>query len=261
MSIDGGAPQAAPFSQVVKPGKHRVRVEAAGFFPEEQEVVAVEGSLVPVTVDLRERPARVTFAGGDGGDVYIDGRFVGTTPLPHPLELSSGEHLVAVAKTGTKGVAFPITLERAKDRVVPVRLEQTSQRLAAYVVLGTSAAALVTGAVFTGLALGAEGEASGLRDKARRENLTPDELARANDALEGRDGYRSAAGASFAVAAGLAAVGAVLYFFDRPNLAAPALDRGGTPAPPPKGDTPMMEVSVLPAVGPTGAGAAVLGRF
>jgi tetratricopeptide (TPR) repeat protein len=258
VAIDDGPPRPAPFSEVVKAGKHRVRVTAPGFNGEEQDVVAVEGTLVPVTVDLKEKPARVTFDAGDGADLYVDGRLVGSTPLPHPLELASGDHLVAVAKTGAKGVVFPITLERDKDRRVPVKLEKTPQRVASLVVLGTGAAGVLAGAVFTGIAISQESTASSLEDKGKTQNLTPEELEKHNDALASRDQWRTAATVTFGVSAGLLAVGTALYFLDRPSIAAPTPERAPTK---PTGPSTTMEIGWAPVVSPSFLGAGAVGRF
>ena len=64
-----------------------VRVDAAGFFAVERPVVAVAGELVPLEVELRERPAVVLLEPSSEADVYVDGSYLGKFGKGSKVEL------------------------------------------------------------------------------------------------------------------------------------------------------------------------------
>ena len=130
LSLDGGAHGTSPLIREVEPGRHRVDVEAPGFFPESQELVAVAGELIPVTVPLRERPSMLTVWASSDAEIYVDGAFAGRGARV-TLSLPSGVHRLAVAKRGYQVASQVVALERGKARSVRVVLERTGARTAA----------------------------------------------------------------------------------------------------------------------------------
>ena len=264
VTLDGAAPSDAPLIGDVKPGKHTVRIEATGFFSEEREVLAADGSLVAVDIPLRERPARVSVNAASGAQVSVDGRPAGSAPLSAPIELPSGRHLVTVVRNGSRAYSVEVDLARGEERRLDVRLETTGQRYASYALMSIGAGGLVVGGVLTGLALGAQRSAREIDDARASGNITGQQLDDYNRSLDQRETWRRAAGIAFGAGAVVAATGLVLFAFDQPKLA-PALARDDKPARPAPAEAPAappaLEMSAVPLISPGFVGGALTARF
>jgi hypothetical protein len=216
ISIDGGPPTPSPLIREVPPGKHHVAVTAEGFYPEERDVTAMAGDLIPEVVALRERPASLTIAAPGGAEIYIDGAFASHGGQQIVLELPSGKHRVAIAESGYKVVSRALELERGKAQTVRVNLEPTRQRKAAYALLTTGAGVLAAGAVFGALAVHAEDRAQDFLARKEQGNVSASALDDYGDDLAARERFRIATAVSLASSAGLFITGFFLYQFDRP---------------------------------------------
>lgn len=230
-AVDDDPLSEAPVVREVTPGKHRVRVEAPGFFGQQVEGVAVEGRLIVVEVELQEKPALVTVRAPAGASVSVDGRPAGSAPLARPLEVPAGRHFLAVTRRGHKPFTRELTLDRGQELDLSARLPRTRQRVASYWVFGGAGVVLLAGGVTTGLALAAQGDAEDIADRAARENIPLEELDAYNDALDRRDGLRTASVVLYGGALGLCATAALLYFVDHPDVEAPEGVTGGRLAP------------------------------
>ena len=135
VSLDSDPPVAAPLFHDVSPGKHRVRVTAEGHFPEEKDVVAVEGTIVPSEITLRERPALVFIEVEPDTDIAVDGRRLGISPLSGPLTLAAGTHFLALIKNGRRAASRTLTLSRGQELRLVETLQRTPQR---YISVGAS---------------------------------------------------------------------------------------------------------------------------
>jgi hypothetical protein len=257
-ALDGGAPEDVPLIEEVTPGKHHVRVWADGYFDEERDALAAQGSLAAIDVPLREKPALLSVALDTKASIAVDGRLVATTPLAQPLELPSGTHVVAITKNGYKAFSREVTLAHGGSTRIDAKLEQSGQRTATWIVLGTAGAAAIAGGVFTGLAFVEQSNAQSVVDAKNRGPIMASDLASYNSDVSARDRWRTVAIASFGGAAGLLLVGGVLYFFDQPHVEA-GPPPSESPRPAPKKEP--TEIGVLPWIAPTGAGAALGGRF
>lgn len=257
-ALDGGSPEDVPLIADVSPGKHHVRVWADGYFDEERDALAAQGSLAALDVPLREKPALLSVALTATASIAVDGRPVATTPLQQPLEVPSGTHIVTITKNGYKAFSREVTLAHGGSATIDAKLEQSGQRTAAWIVLGAAGAAAIAGGVFTGLAFAEQSDAQSVLDAKNRGPIMGSDLASYNSDVSTRDQWRTVAIASFGGAAGLLLVGGVLYFFDQPHVEAGPLP-SEAPRPAPKKEP--MEMGVLPWVGPNGAGAALGGRF
>jgi hypothetical protein len=260
--LDGKEAGELPLIQEVPAGKHTVRLEGAGYFGEEREVLAVEGGLVAIDVALRERPARVAIAAPDGAAVTIDGRPMGTVPLASPLELPSGSHLVTITLNGHRPLAAEVDLARGASTTVDAPLETTGQRKVSYVLLGAGAAGAIAGGVLTALALGAEGDAEAVLDVRASRNITDADRDEYDAARARRDDLRRGAGVALGAALALSATGALLHAFDRPSIEAPTQRRDVPARTPsrPAGDEPL-ELGAAPVITGDAIGALVSGRF
>jgi hypothetical protein len=215
LSLDGGPVTISPLIREVEPGKHRVAIDAEGFFPAEREVVAVAGELIPMAVPLRERPSTVVLATPADAEIYVDGTFASRGGAV-TLSLPSGPHRLVVARTGYRVAARSLSLAPGQSEQVPLVLRPTGQRRAARLLFMASGAALATSLVFGALAVSAEDRAKEVLTRRQDASITPADLARYSDALEHRGRYRAASGGMLGVAAAGFAVALFLYQFDQP---------------------------------------------
>lgn len=257
-ALDGGAPEDVPLIDEVSPGKHHVRVWADGYFDEERDALAAQGSLAAIDVPLREKPALLSVVLDTRASIAVDGRPMASTPLAQPLELPSGTHVVTITKNGYKAFSREVTLAHGGSARIDAKLEQSGQRTATWIVLGTAGAAAIAGGVFTGLAFAEQSNAQGVLDAKNQGPIMASDLASYDSDVSARDRWRTVAIACFGGAAGLLLVGGVLYFFDQPHVEA-GPPPSESPRPAPKKEP--TEIGVLPWIAPGGAGAALGGRF
>jgi hypothetical protein len=209
-------------------------------------------------VPLREKPALLSVALDAKASIAVDGRPVAMTPLAQPIEVPSGTHVVTITKNGYKAFSREVTLAHGGSTKLDAKLEQSGQRTAAWIVLGAAGGAAIAGGVFTGLALVEQSNAQSILDAKGRGNIAASEPGTYTSDVSARDRWRTVAIASFGSAAGLLLVGGVLYFFDQPHVEA-GPPPSESPRPAPKKEP--TEIGVLPWIAPTGAGAALGGRF
>jgi len=246
ISLDGGKPVRSPLIAEVTPGKHALTVSAPGFFTETRSASAVAGSLVPVEVRLRERPAMVLVRGQADADLYVDGAFAGRIGAGRHVELVSGPHLLSVAQNGRQVVRVETKLGPGERRAIDAKLEWTGERRAAMALFVTSAAALGGGMFLTALAIREENQAEGILGRKASSNISPADLSDYDDAIRARDQFRTAAVASFAASAGALVTGAVLFAFDKPDLKDVLPRRSKEPA------QPALDVGVISSHGSLG---------
>lgn len=255
-ALDGGAAEDVPLIEEVTPGKHHVRVWAEGYFDEERDALAAQGSLAAIDVPLREKPALLSVRIDTKASIVVDGRPMATTPLAQPLELPSGTHVVTLTKNGYAAFSREVTLAHGGSTTIDAKLEQSGQRTAAWIVLGAAGAAAIAGGVFTALAFVEQSNAQSILDAKGRGPIQGSDLTAYDSDVSTRDQWRTGAIASFGGAAGLLLLGGALYFFDQPHVeAGPPPSEGPRPAP----KKEPTEMGVLPWIGPNGAGVA-LGR-
>ncbi|MFO0667024.1 MAG: hypothetical protein U0174_23940 [Polyangiaceae bacterium] len=257
--VDGGPPTEPPFIGDIPAGKHHVVVSADGYVTAERDVSGDQPIDIPLDVPLAEKPALVVIE-GSSGDLYIDGRLVGTLPRPEPVLVQPGRHWIGVTSLGKRAYGKEVTVERDKNYRFAMAPETTAQRYVAWGFLGAGAAGVVLSAISTGIAVSAEGSVRTIEDRAAKGNIQQSDLEDHNAAIERRDRFRNVALVSGGAGLGLALVGLGLFVFDHP--AAPAVwDRPSTdPLQPRKGE-PQFELGFVPAISPTTAGGAFVGRF
>lgn len=217
ISLDDAAPRPSPLIREVEPGKHRLRVEAAGFFPAERNVVAVAEQAIPETVQLRERPTTLGISTDPGAELYLDGTYVSEGGSGVVLQVPSGEHHLAVARKGHRVAVQTLRLERGKTQSLKIELEPTKQRVASEVLFITGGAAVGAGVLLGALAVRAESRAEDYLSERKDHNISGDDLASYNSAVTNRDRYRLAATISMASALGLLVTGLFLHQLDDPR--------------------------------------------
>lgn len=261
-SLDEGPLTEVPLIDDVKPGKHHVRVEAEGYFDESREALAATGSLSAVDVPLRDRPALLSVGIDASASLSVDGRPTASTPLPRPLELPAGTHVITITRNGSRAFTREITLERGKPASLDVKLQTSGQRTVAWVFFGVAGAAVLAGGAFTGGAFVEQSNAQKILNAQATGNIPPGDVGAYQSDVTSRDRWRTAAFATFGAGVGLAAVGSVLWLFDTPTveLGPPPGDSPHKPAEPPRKREPM-EMGVVPWIGPGGAGIAFGGKM
>lgn len=227
ISVDGGKGSESPFIDVVKPGKHLVRVVAPGYISEEREIVAIENSLVPLEVTLREEPSFLAIAAKADAIITIDGRSYGEAPLDKRIELHRGTHVVTASLSGHYPYRETVRLEPGQTTSMKISLTRTRQRYVSYALTGAGAASLVAAGIFGGVALQNESTAEELQATRGLRNLTHAELDEYNSAVLARDQFRSFSLIGMAGAGILGVAGAITYIYDleRPSDAGTNQDK------------------------------------
>jgi tetratricopeptide (TPR) repeat protein len=259
VALDGGPPVPSPLIREVEPGKHQVEIGADGFFPQQREITAVAGELIPLVVALRERASTVTISTKDQADIYLDGAYLGPGGKAVTLQLPSGVHHLAVARNGYGVATRRLELERGKPERVDITLAPTRQRVAARVLFVGAGGFALTTAVFALLALDAQSHAEEVQSRLAHQNVTPGDRASYQDALVHRDRYRAVALGSGVWMAACLTTGLFLYQFDQPSsgqLYRGADSEHGKPPP-----TTLSRLQISPLALGGGLGAGIGGRF
>lgn len=258
ISIDGGPPR--PLEAIeVTPGKHKVLVQAPGYYPEEREVPALQGRMTALDVPLREMPAFVSITGPTGASVTVDGLPKGALPLQAPLEVEAGVRTLNVSLNGFNTFTTELDLARGKAENVRANLDRTRQRITSFVLIGAGAACAAGGFGMALYASGAGQEANRIYRDLVQESIDADER---DDYLEQRAeyiDYRTYATVALNAAAGLGALAFLLYYFDEPRLGPPRKkdDKG-----PKRRETPgLQDIALVPALGPGAVGFSFGARF
>jgi hypothetical protein len=262
VSIDGSAPHTLEPVEV-KPGKHKVVIQAKGYFPEERELFASEKQMTAIDVPLRAMPATVTVDGRIGAMVTVDGTPKGTLPLLGPLEIDAGERTIAVTRAGFVTFSREYALGRGTEAKIKADLPRTGQRIASFIMFGT-------GIVFAGggvlAALGSAGAyGQGIQtyntQQKKGKFITAAELDDYIILQAQQSSANIGAAALFSMGAASGALGFLLYYFDDPKIptAKPKKDEG---APPKKDQSPgLHDMMLAPAASPGFAGMSFSAKF
>lgn len=237
VQFDGKPAGELPFLDEVKPGPHRARVSAAGYFDDEREIVAAEGATLSVDITLRPRPSKLSISARPRAEVYLDARLLGVGSIGG-VEVPAGEHRVIVLENGRTTFTARVSTTRGSEHLVTARTAETRQRQASYVVGALGVSSLLVGAGLTVAALRKQGVASEIDERAGRGNISGLDLETYRSARDARDTYRQGAYVSFGLGAALGVSALGLFLFDRvapgdavspANLAiSPAAGRGFT---------------------------------
>jgi hypothetical protein len=258
-TIDGGPTLTLPNSAEVAPGKRVVRGRADGYYDEERVVEAVVGESIVVDLPMRERPARLDVRTEDGAQIFVDGRVMGVTPLPRPLDIPPGRRFVAVTKTGRSSFSAEVDLVRARSTRIDAPLSTTAQRRVAYGLIGAGVAGVVTGGVLVALAAREQSVAQDIDERAEAGNIAEADRREHAAALAARSDFQRAYAGAFAGGAVVGVTGLLLYMFDASAPNAPPRPRDNAPAPP-SGSEPETP-SIFLSSGPGSFGGSLSGRF
>jgi hypothetical protein len=121
--VDGEARGASPRRIAgLTPGSHEVRIEAEGYEPWEGSVTVLPDVAIPLKARLLQPPARLRVESDvPGASVFLDRKFVGTTPVELD-DLSIGTHALNVSAEGYDIHAQTVSLAPG-NRTVRVSLK------------------------------------------------------------------------------------------------------------------------------------------
>jgi hypothetical protein len=128
VSVDGRRLGPAPQQLDASAGPHRVRVDREGYLTLERELHVVPGRTVALEARLESATPRLRVeADVPGAKVFLDRRFVGTTPV-ELRDVPSGTHRLNVSAEGYELHGEDVLLDAPRDVMVrfkEVRLDET----------------------------------------------------------------------------------------------------------------------------------------
>lgn len=96
VTIDGDSAGTTPLDSTLKlePGEHKIVLRHPDFPPVQKTVTTHPGETESLRVNLVMESGYLRLAVYPWAALYIDGNFVDNTPIPHPVSVSPGRHLV-----------------------------------------------------------------------------------------------------------------------------------------------------------------------
>jgi hypothetical protein len=218
--IDGGPERDLPLVEPVTPGQHHLLISCHEYLDEQRDVVVTEGELAPIHAELRAAPGRLFVEAPAGTGVYVDGRFVGRTPLVQPLVVEAGTHAVALLELGRSPWGRTVDVARASYATVVGEPRRSTFRWASFGLMGVAgiSAAVAGYELGSSLAHGLWADRF-LGKRARGEALTEGDLAAYTHDVDAHERARTNAFTFGTVASVLGLAAAGLYFIDRPTVA------------------------------------------
>ena len=259
ISIDGGKPRALEPVEVT-PGKHKVVIQAPGYFPEERELHAGDKQMTAYDVPLRPMPAKVSIEGRAGSTVTVDGLPMGSLPLLNPLEIEAGERTISVNHSGFVSFTKDYALARGQTANIKTDLSRTRQRIGSYVLFSTGVL-IAGGGVLMAMGSGAAyAQGAEIDQRRKKESITVEELDKYTKLREDQSALLVGSTVALNIGAATAALGFLLYYFDDPKLSPPK-PRKDDKAPPKEQSPIIRDIVLLPAASPGFAGLSLGARF
>lgn len=150
---DVGAVGRTPYSGWLRPGKHKIIVEREGYASLVKEVDITAGDVHAIQARLEKVEhgwVKVTGRTTRGARVKLDGKPVECAGYPCRTKLAAGTHKVELERDGYKSYSHEITVSKATETQLAVRLNPKPSRLDAYITFGV-AAALLGGGIAAGV--------------------------------------------------------------------------------------------------------------
>ncbi|HZW27490.1 MAG TPA: PEGA domain-containing protein [Trueperaceae bacterium] len=126
--VDGSFVGYTPLSFGTRPGRHEVRFVLAGYEEFTTSVNVSPGRTEPVnaTLQQRVRAGTATFTSSpSGADVFVDGRYVGTTPTGS-IRFQPGQYEATFELPGYQSQTIGFRVSQDRDTVVDASLRGTS---------------------------------------------------------------------------------------------------------------------------------------
>ncbi len=235
-----GAIGRTPYTGHVKPGKHTIWVEKAGYGSVKQEVEVQPGTATTHMVELSKVAVgwiAVVGKKSRGGKLIVNKQFACNTPCQH--EVAPGQHDVVVEQEGMEDYEATLEVKQATQTIVEVQWSPKPPRGRAWTT-GVISALFLGGGIYAGLQ--AKDREDGLKN-----DIQDGVLVDSNDPRV-QEGRLWAIGAN--VAFGISAITGLMSLYN--------FIKSG---PPSTGELDEKNVAITPVGLPGGAGLFATGRF
>jgi len=244
-----GAIGKTPYTGHLKPGKHMLWVERAGYEPTKKEIDVEPGTATTHTMNL-DMVAYGTLKAGskatEGGQLVIDGAPACT--LPCEQKLNPGEHTLAVHKEGMENYNGTLAVTRADLTTMDVGYSPKPSRAKAWT-YAVFSAAFLGGGIYLGL------KGNQVKDDINGDVKDATKMIESNDSRK-TNGKLYYIGADVCWGASLVAAGLAVWNFLESGLPSTATIKTINVANPPGA-----KLGFAPMDVPNGAGLAATGRF
>lgn len=208
LTLDGNPITVEAGGLAIPAGVHVVVAKLPGHHEAKLDIPAERVAGYKLDVALPPIGTLVSLSGApSGASIYVDDQPVGTAPLAAPLEVPVGSHAVEVKMSGYR--SYRTSAEFAQDSRATLRIGKLrpDNRRRTIIAGAATGAALVTGTVFSVLALNRE---SDFDARARLAGVSPDD-AMLQDMKDSGDRFSLIADVGYGLAIVGVAVG--VYFF------------------------------------------------
>jgi hypothetical protein len=244
-----GAIGRTPYTGHLKPGKHTLWVQKAGYEVAHKDVEVEPGTATTHTVNLELVSYGTLKAGSkasEGGKLFIDGVQVCT--LPCEQQLKPGEHVLQVQKEGMENYDGRLAVNRAEATFMDLGYSPKPSRVKAW-----TEAVFSAGFFAGGIVLGVKGNQ--VKDEINKDIKDPSKLINTSDSRKNTGKYYYI-GADVCLGLGLVTAALATWNFLESGPPSTATLRTTNTANPTSG-----KFSFAPMDVPNGAGVAATGRF
>lgn len=107
----------------IEAGVHSITCRQKDFFDYNETITITKGELSRRRVYLVQKKGKLAILTEPGIRVFVDGKFIGITPLASPMDLTTGKHLVDLKKSGFKDWSNEVFIP--SEEVVNLRVRLT----------------------------------------------------------------------------------------------------------------------------------------
>jgi len=244
-----GAIGRTPYTGHLKPGKHTLWVQKAGYEAAQKEIEVEPGTATTHTVNLELISYGILKAGSkasEGGKLFIDGTQVCT--LPCEQQLKPGEHVLKVQREGMENYDGKLAVNRADATFMDLGYSPKPSRVKAWTEAVFSAA-LFAGGIYLGV------KGNQVKDDINNDIKDPSKLINTSDSRKNTGKYYYI-GADVCLGLGLVTAALATWNFLESGPPSTATFKTTNMANPTSG-----KFSFAPMDVPNGAGMAATGRF
>ena len=244
-----GAIGKTPYTGHLKPGKHKLWVQKAGYESSEREIVVEPGTANLHKVDLEVVSFGFLHAGtktSQGAKLFVDGAEACTMPCEQ--KLTAGDHTIRVQKEAMEKFEGLLKVERADDTFMDLNYSPKPSRIPAWT-YGVLSAGFLAGGIYLGIG------GNKIKDQINKDAVDPIKLMRSDDSRKTKGKiYYVAADVCFGASLVTGLLSLWNFLESGPPSVATFKTQNGTKA-------PTNRLGLLPMDVPSGAGLTATGRF
>jgi hypothetical protein len=244
-----GAIGKTPYTGHLKPGKHVLWVQKAGYEAARKDIEVEPGTATSHSMSIEMVSYGTLRAGSkatEGGKLLVDGALACT--LPCEQQLKPGDHTLLVQKEDMEDYRGNLTVNRADVTVMDLTYSPKPSRAKAWTE-SVFSAAFFAGGIYLGV------KGNQVKDEIKTDVKDPSKMIRSNDSRK-NTGKIYYIGADVCFAAGIVTAGLALWNFLEKGPPSTATVKTSNAANP-NGN----KLSFVPMDVPSGAGLAAMGRF